>query len=95
MKYLDETGLAKLINLIKAKLTELSDSIAITNHNLSATDSRAIQAKADATYAKTTADLAKAAIDAMTAITEAEVETVWNGAVNNPTTPGEGNSSSG
>ena len=95
MKYLDETGLDKLIKIIKGKLTELSNSIAVTNHNLSATDTRAIQANSVANDAKTTADLAKAAIDAMTALTETEVESVWNSSVNDPTTPGEGNSSSG
>lgn len=74
MKYLDETGLAKLIELIKAKDTELE------NAN-NATDTKATKAQADATAAKSKAESIEANVSAMTAITSAEVESVWNGAV--------------
>ncbi len=81
MKYLDETGLGKLIELIKAKDTELAGSIATTDGKATRAQSAAEQAQSDATQAKNTADNAKAATDAMTAITTTEVETAWNSEV--------------
>ena len=95
MKYLDETGLDKLIEIIKSKITELSNRITNINNNAYIALNTATTANAVATDAKNIADEAKTAIDAMTALTETEVESVWNSSVNNPTTPGEGNSSSG
>jgi len=92
MKYLDETGLDKLIEIIKSKITELSTRITNTNNNAYIALTTARTAEAVATDAKNLADEAKTAIGAMAALTEAEVENVWNGAANDPTTPGEGNS---
>ena len=81
MKYLNETGLAKLIKLIKAKDTELNDFINTTEDKASLAANAATQAQSVATEAKNTADAAKAATDAMTALTETEVESVWNASV--------------
>ena len=83
MKYLDETGLDRLIKIIKARFTTLSDNIAEVNDNANAALTIANRADAIATDSKNLADEAKTAIDAMAALTENEVENVWNSAVNN------------
>ena len=83
MKYLDETGLDRLIKIIKARFTTLSDNIAEVNDNANTALTIANRADAIATDSKNLADEAKTAIDAMAALTENEVENVWNSAVNN------------
>lgn len=78
-KYLDENGLSTLIDLIKAKDSELEESASAAGGQaeLAASSAQAAKASVDALTARVDT-LEKAKHDAPTSISAAEVTAAWN-----------------